>query len=118
VYPVNSDLRSTSPCNIFATTSSADGSESSVWDEALVTAEKHDCHNGKGDLNGQFHGLKLQYEFAVEGAAGSVEELAEPRAVEIILYIAVVVALEDVEDAKSDARMALLYREADPAPDL
>jgi hypothetical protein len=54
----------------------------------------------------------------VEGAAGPVEELAEPRAVEIILNIAVVVAIEDVVDTESDPRMALLYREADPAPDL
>ena len=66
----------------------------------------------------QFHGLKLQYEFAAEGAAGPVEELAEPRALEIVLNITVVVAIEYVEDAKSDARMALLYREADPPPDL
>lgn len=54
----------------------------------------------------------------MEGPAGSVEELAEPGAVEIILNIAVVVAIEDVVDAKSDPRVAFLYGEANPAPDL
>jgi hypothetical protein len=44
----------------------------------------------------------------VEGAAGSVEELAESRTVEIVLNIAVVIAVEEVVGAKSDTRMALL----------
>jgi hypothetical protein len=53
----------------------------------------------------------------VEGAAGPVEELAEPRAVEIILNIAVIIAIEEVVDPKSD-RMFFLYGEPNAAPDL
>jgi hypothetical protein len=63
-------------------------------------------------------GLKLQYEFAVEGPARSVEELTESGTVEIVLNVAVVVAIEDVVDTQSDPRVALLDGDADAAPDL
>jgi len=54
----------------------------------------------------------------VEGAAGSVEELAETRAVEVILNIAVVGVVEGIEDSEPNPRMLLPDGEANPAPDL
>ena len=54
----------------------------------------------------------------MEGAARSVEELAETRAIEVILNIAIVGVVEGIEDSKPDPRMLLPNGEANLAPDL
>ena len=53
----------------------------------------------------------------METPAHTVKELAEPIAIEIVLYIAVIGVIENVEDSKSDLRV-LFLGQADFAPDL
>jgi hypothetical protein len=54
----------------------------------------------------------------VETPAHTVKELAEPIAIEIVLYIAVIRAIENIENSEPDPRVLLFDGQPDFAPDL
>ena len=54
----------------------------------------------------------------MEASAYTVEELTEAIAGEVVLYIAVIGVIENVENSESDPCMLFFYGQADLAPDL
>ena len=54
----------------------------------------------------------------MELSAYTVEESAEAIAVNIVLHIAIIRMIENVEDSQSDPRMLFLNGQSDFAPDL
>jgi hypothetical protein len=58
---------------------------------------------------------KLQDEFAVKSPADAVEILAKPDAIQIVLHITRIEAIENVVNTKSNPRMFVLYGKTEPA---